>query len=299
MWLSILQRVLVSLWQPPRAHWHRAGRSYRVPTNLDHGGSVCWAISGMKVSLSGHLAGGCPNLRPMRTAFCGSGAKRDFHPEGTKAPPPPTAVNAQSWASSHMRWESVGATALGRKGASTTRSPLKRVTGAFGTQGSWELGPEEGSRKCPACPLSFRPAPPRTQHRAGVRLPQCKFLAAALGRIPALAAVCLCPPSAFVRRGLHKMAATALRHFVPEAGGREDGGDHCARLPCVAWTEPSAAPPSPGLGQAALDLAPADILAGRSGAPAPLPAPPGPRATPGSRAKRTGMLQTRAQSSCN
>lgn len=201
MWLSILQRVLVSLWQPPRARWHRAGRSYLVPTNLDHGGSVCWAIPGMKVSLSGHLAGGCPNLRPMRTAFCGSGAKRDFHPEGTKAPPPPTAVNAPRWATSHMRWESVGAAALGRKGASTTRSPSKRVTGAFGTQGSWELGPEEGSRKCPACPLF--PASP-SQNSAQGRSPRFHSASSLLPlwdasrsgcRLP-LSTICLCPPRA-------------------------------------------------------------------------------------------------------
>lgn len=125
----------------------------------DQLGRVCWAISGMKVSLSGHLAGGCPNLRPMRTAFCGSGAKRDFHPEGTKAPPPPTAVNAQSWATSHMRWESAGATALGREGASTTHSPSKGVTGAFGTPG--QLGAWEGGRfqKTPCLP-PLSPASP-------------------------------------------------------------------------------------------------------------------------------------------
>lgn len=62
------------------------------------------------------------------------------------------------------------------------------------------------------------------------------------------------------------------------AGGRPEGEAAGRPLhpPALgAWPEPSAAPPAPGLGQAALDLAPADILAGRSGAPAPHSAPPG------------------------
>ncbi|XP_074182666.1 uncharacterized protein LOC141570203 [Rhinolophus sinicus] len=157
----------------------------------------------MKVSLSGHLAGGCPNLRPMRAAFCGSGAERDLHPEGTEAPPPPTAVNAQSWATAHVRWESVGATALGREGASTTQSPSKGVTGAFGTQGTGSLG----RRKVPENALlapALRPAPPRIQRRAGARASPGQFRAAALGRIPAPPAACLCPPSAFVHEGCTK-----------------------------------------------------------------------------------------------
>lgn len=253
MWQSILQWVLVSPWQPPRARWHRAGRSYLVPTNLDHGGSVCWAISGMKVSLSGHLAGGCPNLRPMRAAFCGSGAERDLHPEGTEAPPPPTAVNGQSWATAHVRWESVGATALGREGASTTQSPSKGVTGAFGTQGTGSLG----RRKVPENALlapALRPAPPRTQRRAGAR-------AAASGRIPAPPAACLCPPSAFVHEGCTKwppQPSAILCRRRAGAGGREAGGDPCARRP--AWPGRSPAPPRPRPA-----LAPADVLAGRPG----------------------------------
>lgn len=218
-----------------------------VPTNLDHGGSVCWAISGMKVSLSGHLAGGCPNLRPMRAAFCGSGAERDLHPEGTEAPPPPTAVNGQSWATAHVRWESVGATALGREGASTTQSPSKGVTGAFGTQGTGSLG----RRKVPENALlapAVRPAPPRTQRRAGAR-------AAASGRIPAPPAACLCPPSAFVHEGCTKWPPQPSAILCRRRAGAGGGGGRRG---------PLRPPPAPGLGTSRRPGRAAGDAAGRS-----------------------------------
>lgn len=225
----------------------------------------------------GHLAGGCPNLRPMRTAFCGSGAKRDFHPEGTKAPPPPTAVNAQSWATSHMRWESAGATALGREGASTTHSPSKGVTGAFGTPG--QLGAWAGGRfqKTPCLP-PLSPASP-SQNSAQDRSRRFHSGSSLLllwdASPPWL-------PSAFVHP--LPLSAEGSTKWPPQpsailcqAGGREGGRRETTAPACPAWPgrSPAPAPPSPGLGQAALDLAPADILAGRSGAPAPSQPRPG------------------------
>lgn len=277
----------MSLWQRPCARWHRAGRSYLGPASLDHRGGVCWAIPGVRVSLAGHLAGGCSTLRSVRTTFCGSGAKGDFHPEGAGAPAVPPAQQSLP-----CEWE-IGEASVPPPSAALVPAPPRaprRGCWAFGAPGSWALGQEKGSRKGPACasPPAGPPGPPRRREAAsGPDGPCCRF-----GVHPPRL------PASFVRRGLHKMSAAALRHFVSAAGRRGGGPEREAAgrpLPppaLGAWTEPSAAPPSPGLGQAALDLAPADILAGRSGAPAPRSAPPG-------LARRTEMLQTGARRSCN
>lgn len=163
-----------------------------------------------------------------------------------------------------------------------------------------------GRRKVPEnallAPLSGRPLPELSAGQESA-LPQWEFRAAALGRIPALAAGCLCPPSAFVRRGLHEMAATALRHFVSQAGGSRGGGrtrgDHCARRPCVAWTEPSAGPalarPWPGRPGLGTSRHPGRAV----GSAGPSPRPARPSRHPRLPRQADGMLPTRAQSSCN
>lgn len=79
------------------------------------------------------------------------------------------------------------------------------------------------------------------------------------------------------------MAATALRHFVCEAGGSPGGrgreGGHCRPRPREAWPEPSAAPARPWH---------SDTSAGRVAAPG--PAGQTPRTGPG-RVVRAGLLR--------
>lgn len=115
-----------------------------------------------------------------------------------------------------------------------------------------ELGQEGGSRKGLPGPLPLaRPS----RDISGVMLLPCL------------------PPrplalAAFVFQGFHKMAATALRHFVTEAGsvlgrgegsvlGRGEGreGDPCSLPALVAWTEPSTSPVCPALAMATPGLA--------------------------------------------
>lgn len=216
----------------------------------------------------------------------GLGQSGGFRPEGAEAPAVPPA--RQSLPCKVGNWESGGATALGSAGPSTTQSPSRRVPGPLAPQGGRELGQEGGSGKGPACPCppGQAPRPQRRQESASGL-----DVAAAPGRIP------LGLPASFVRRGLHKMAATALRHFVPAAGRREAGG---------GGRRETTAPACPG------------GLAGAQRRPArarPWPGRPGlgtgrhPGRTVGSagpslsaarpRAKRTEMLQTRARRSCN
>lgn len=130
--------------------------------------------------------------------------------------------------------------------------PLKGGDKPLETLDGQELGQEGGSRKGLPDPLPLaRPS----RDISGVMLLPCL------------------PPrplalAAFVFQGLHKMAATALRHFVTEAGsvlgrgegsvlGRGEGreGDPCSLPALVAWTEPSTSPACLALAMATPGLA--------------------------------------------
>lgn len=274
--------ALALSWHGPSLYPPTAG-SVKLPAWTP--GGMGWDVPGMQGSPRAIWTEAAPRRasedQPWRVWGRGGFSSRRSLGLGGQEPicsPLPLSVTASSWAAPSVRREGIRATAPG-KGPSPRppRAPRRGegASGSSGWPGAWVGGRrfQRGHR----LPPSFWPGPPGPLHRTG-------------GHTSRVDIPPSCPwrPAAFVFLGLHKMAAAALRHFVCEAGrraggpaGEEGGRPLPARLPRVAWTEPSTSPrPSPALAAAALGLAPAHVLARPSGNPGPSPSLASPLAAP-------------------
>lgn len=138
---------------------------------------------------------------------------------------------------------STHATALGRSPSSQhLLEPLQGVMGPLGAQAAGSLGRQKVPERVPPAPLSGQARPglsagPAAASREEVPPP------AAAGRGPALWL------PVFVFRGLHKMAAAALRHFMSEAGGRLPWREREGTPGPSGLDRAQRRPPRPGLGR--------------------------------------------------